>query len=375
MTSRQRLEVALRGGRPDRVPCCAIYDVGYFMPAIGRDQREFLFASHAEAIRFTEESFLRHEVDGMFVHWGGNDDYLARHDIERGPGDWIITNRETGEVQRLMPDGCWADADGAPLLHAPSNKGVSLMRTEDDLAKLPPVPTVAEIENMKRFCNLSYMVEKYPDHHFSIQAASPMVHALGYCGGYVEGLLTMAETPELFGKLLAHSVASQRAHLQAAAAAGAHSVWFTSYYQGADTISPKTYAEVVFPYEQAVCQEARDAGLFVLNWYLGDLMPMLDQVMRLPLDALVLEQGRKGYETDPVAIRERVGPHFCLFGYGYEQDYCEFRRERITAELQRQIEGAGRGGAFVAGTPIMPPDARPDAVDFYFAEARRLGQY
>ena len=152
-------------------------------------------------------------------------------------------------------------------------------------------------------------------------------------------------------------------------------MWFTSYYQGADTISPKTYAEVVFPCEQEVCQEARDAGLFVLNWYLGDLMPMLDQVMQLPLDALVLEQGRKGYETDPVAIRERVGPHFCLFGYGYEQDYCEFRRERLTAELQRQIEGAGRGGAFVAGTPIMPPDARPEAVDFYFAEARRLGQY
>jgi len=73
--------------------------------------------------------------------------------------------------------------------------------------------------------------------------------------------------------------------------------------------------------------------------------------------------------------RERVGSTFCLFGFGFEQDYCAFNRDRLTAEFRRQFEGAGRDGAFVAGTPIMPPDAKPEAVDFYFAEARRPGQY
>ena len=36
---------------------------------------------------------------------------------------------------------------------------------------------------------------------------------------------------------------------------------------------------------------------------------------------------------------------------------------------------AGVGGAFVAGTPIMPPDADPRAVDYYFSEAKRIGVY
>lgn len=104
-------------------------------------------------------------------------------------------------------------------------------------------------------------------------------------------------------------------------------------------------------------------------------MPNLDTVMSLPQDALVLEQGRKGYVIDPVEIRRRVGPRFCLFGFGYENDYCEDNRESLANELRRQFEGAGRAGAFVVGTPIMPPNANPDAVDFYFSEARRICWY
>ena len=91
------------------------------------------------------------------------------------------------------------------------------------------------------------------------------------------------------------------------------------------------------------------------------------------MNALVLEQGRKGYTIDPVEIRRQVGPEFCLFGYGYENDFCTFNREGLTRELERQIRGAGQDGAFVVGTPIMPPNAIPEAVDYYFAEARRLG--
>jgi hypothetical protein len=144
---------------------------------------------------------------------------------------------------------------------------------------------------------------------------------------------------------------------------------------GADTISPRDYAEIVFPCEEKICRTAKDEGLYALHWFLGDLMPVLDKVLELPIDALVLEQGRKGYEKDPVEIRKRVGPDLCIFGYAFENDFCEFNREGLLVELGRQIEGAGSNGAFVVGTPIMPPNARPEAVDFYFEQARRLGNY
>ena len=64
---------------------------------------------------------------------------------------------------------------------------------------------------------------------------------------------------------------------------------------------------------------------------------------------------------------------FCLFGFGFENDFCTFNRQGLTRELERQIQGVGHDGAFVVGTPIIPPNAIPKAVDHYLAEARRLG--
>lgn len=44
-------------------------------------------------------------------------------------------------------------------------------------------------------------------------------------------------------------------------------------------------------------------------------------------------------------------------------------KQRVSVAL-----GGGRPDR-VPIVPIMPPNAMPEAVDFYFAEARRLGSY
>ena len=191
----------------------------------------------------------------------------------------------------------------------------------------------------------------------------------------MEGLTTLALNRDLFADLLARHTDNILPYVVEGKRAGADSVWLGSWYTGADTISPRDYAELVFPCEERICRAAREEGLYVLHWYLGDLMPVLDKVVELPTNALVLEQGRKSYDIDPVEIRKRVGPRFCLFGFGLEYDYCVDNRQGLSAELRRQIEGAGSEGAFVVGTPILPPNARPEAVDFYFSEARRIGVY
>lgn len=42
MTPKKRVEIALRGGKPDRVPIFPIYDMGYVTRSIARDQREWI---------------------------------------------------------------------------------------------------------------------------------------------------------------------------------------------------------------------------------------------------------------------------------------------------------------------------------------------
>ena len=376
MIPKERVRTALEGGKPDQVPIVPIYDFGYMMRSTGRDIREWVTASAQDRIDVIEESFLLHDVDGYFVHVGCNDDWVNSHAVEKRDTYWMVTGLETGERYRLLPDGSRAEADGTPITRGLASGGVSKIQTWEDLDRELPAPhTQADVAASGALCPLRHLVLKYPDHHFSVQAGTPMVYALNACGGYVEGLLTMASNRPLFRDLLSRCAENQYARIAEGHAVGAHSLWFTSYYTGGDTISPRDYAELVFPFDYEICQAAKARGMYVLHWYLGNLMPVLDIVMQLPMDALVLEQGRKGYQTDPVEIRKRVGPRFCLFGFGYENDYCTDNREALSGELKRQIAGAGREGAFVVGTPIMPPNALPEAVDFYFSEARRLGRY
>jgi hypothetical protein len=368
---RQKIQLALEGDRPDGVPIYPIYDLGYLARCAGQDERAWHTASAAERLAMIEKGFRRHDVDGFFVHPGTTDEFVEAHRIEVLDSCWLITNRSTGEQYRLLSDGRRVQANGEA--YPPAMDGRNRIQTEADIERrAAPVLAENDPRMLARYAPLNYLAARYPRHHFGFQLNTPMVRAVGTCGGYVEGLTLMAEDRPLFRKLLERCLQNELSNLAAACRSGASSVWFTSYYTGADTISPRDYAELVFPYDLEVCRAAKAAGLYVLNWYLGDLMPNLGQVLQLPLDALVLEQGRKGYTTDPVEIRKQIGPKRCIFAYGFEYDFCTDRRDALASELRRQYEGAGRDGAFIAGTPIMPSNASPDAVDFYFAEARRL---
>lgn len=372
MTSRERIAIALRGGRPDRTPRMAIFDIGYVLRNTGRDPRDWALASCAECTRILEDNYLIHRphLDGLHIFAGVNDADIRPLRAEKYAAYWRLTNTRTGRQWGLLPDGSVCAADGTPLPKQGEDlTRDSVIQTEADIERaFGPIPSEADVVASGRFEPIRHLAARYPDAHFSFQTASPLPPALNACGGYAEGLTLMATDRALFRKILARAAALQCTRMAPGKKAGACSTWFTSYYTGADTISPKDYADLIFPLEREICQEARRQGLFVLNWYLGDLLPNLDQVMQLPMDALVLEQGRKTYRLDPVEIRRRVGPRFCLFGYGFENDYVTFNRDGLAAELRRQFEGAGRDGAFIVGAPIIPPNAQRAAVAYYFTE-------
>ena len=105
MTSNDRVETALKGGKPDRVPIVPIYDEGYVMSALGYDLRLFLTASSVQRVSYIEQILQAHEVDGMMVHSGRNDDFVKTHRIDKHEDYWMVTNEETKQKYRLMRDG------------------------------------------------------------------------------------------------------------------------------------------------------------------------------------------------------------------------------------------------------------------------------
>lgn len=231
MQPRERIGIALRGGKPDRVPTMPIYSFGYIMNSMGRDPRERYTASAKEITEFIEQGFLRHPVDASFVHPGRNDEWIKTHLIEKSDAGWTLTNQETGETFHVTPDGASVPTGGMAL------DSVSKIQTWADLdAHAPACLSPAEIEASGRFWPVRHMARTYPQHHFSFQIGSPMVAALHACGGFVQGLVTMASDRALFRELLARCTEAQCAYMASGKEAGAESVWLTSYYTGADTI-------------------------------------------------------------------------------------------------------------------------------------------
>jgi uroporphyrinogen-III decarboxylase len=377
LTGKERIATALQGGKPDRVPILPIYTAAYILTAAGRDPRAWLAGTPEDRLRLMDDTLRIHpEVDGCFVHPGKPADWADRHRVERFDGYWRVTERATGAQYGVSADGLACAADGGPAPHDYADLDATPhVRAPQDVDRtIGPAPTEDEMRASGRYDTLRHVAAQRPDLHLTVQASSPLIGAVDACGGYVPGLLTLQTEPDLFRLLLARSAEHQCARFGPAREAGADSIFFTSYYGGADAIDPATYAELVFPYDRTVCEAARNHGMAVLHWYLGDLMPNLGTVRRLPTDALVLEQSRKSYRIDLGEIRARVGPEFCLFGFGHEQDFVTCNREGLSRTLREQYAAAGRDGAFVTGTPNIPPDADPAAVDHYFAEARRLGE-
>ena len=227
MTGKRRVEIALRGGKPDLIPIIPIYDAGYILKGIGRDVREWITASSDERVGFIEEGMLMHpDIDGYYVHTGTKDTWIDTHEVEKFESYWRITDTETDEQFGLLPDGSACTAEGESLARQGGDiTGVSRIRTVADIEEVPgAVPTASQITESGLFTPLRHLTRKYPDRHFSFQSATPMVGALSACGGYIEDLTTMVEKPFLFLKLLARLTEHACAQFSVAREAGADSM-------------------------------------------------------------------------------------------------------------------------------------------------------
>ena len=106
-------------------------------------------------------------------------------------------------------------------------------------------------------------------------------------------------------------------------------------------------------------------------------MPILPKMRELGMDALTLEEGRKGDPMDIAKVREILGPEQCIFGnFDAENVLLRGTKEDIEREVIRQIGSAGRDGAFIMGTgsPICD-DTDPEQVDAFIQLTRQYGVY
>ena len=392
MQPKERAQIALSGGRPDRVPFQLEADSDYVAISAGWEPWEFTHGSGLERARIQESCYLRHAVDLWRVSTSPSYAELSNRTIVRENGQPIYVDTRTGRRFRIDRRGGLLDEKAQPVTLGPNGEvlGKSLtakfvaygkylrsVESEDDILELlgPAPPREYWIEG-GRLAALGQLVPRHGSTHFLIFSIGMVfADALDLFGGFEEGLTALYAKRPLFHKTLAAIVEWKKSKLRAGAALGADGAFMIECCAGADTISPPMYREFVYPYEREVIAEAHRLGLKVLLWYLGDLMPLLGDIVQLGADALFPEQGRKGYEVDMVEIRRQVGERACLVGFNNEDDLVAGDQEALEREMVRQIEGAGQSGALMMGTTIATEAVRPEHMDAYVGALHRLGRY
>ena len=142
-------------------------------------------------------------------------------------------------------------------------------------------------------------------------------------------MVMMREKPELFAYLMERRGRQRMEMLKGLARVGVEYVWLEECLSSADLISPRDYERFAFATTGPTIAEAKRLGLTVILYYCGDVIPRLPWLVRLGMDALAVEESKKGFSVDIAEVIAAVGDTCCVFGnVDAVQVMCEGSRRR-----------------------------------------------
>ena len=197
-------------------------------------------------------------------------------------------------------------------------------------------------------------------------------HTRRCMGGIYETMTAIMDSPDLVEALMDAILDSYEGRIKVSANAGADLIWHGAYNEGADTISPDLWRRLIYPRHERMVKMCHNAGMKAVCWFLGDCLPLIEDIARAGYDLLAIEQSRGTYSSDVGEMRRRVGKDLCLTGWVPEMAMIRGDRDEITRCVEEQVEAAGRDGAFIFSTSMLDSSVDPDTVDFLCRKLKEL---
>lgn len=219
---------------------------------------------------------------------------------------------------------------------------------------------------------LTRLIADLGDRCLPLPHTSPAYIRACYAFGFEPAMMAMMFEAELFFHVCDRYAAGDDLWMQQLASAGADAVFVADGWASADVISPALFDRFALPYQQSIIAAAHRAGLKVILWNEGDILPMLSQEATLECDAFACEQPRKGHPVTIEAVRTAFGPGRCLFGnLDSEELLLRGSRADIERAVQAQLAQSGPHSPFIhcTGSPL-PSNVAPQTVDLMIAAAR-----
>jgi len=392
MTSRERMDIAMHLGIPDRVPVMCQLALGHYFLNSGIDALDIWYSTEgfAEALIGMQR---RYGFDGILVNLPGRDpnwrsyiSHMERHGDERHiawkngfytvfpDGDLPHVYRADGQRYFAKLD----DVDPAQLFYVephdltgvtcPLSWGFSTEPAQRGKDFFPPW-----------HCNTIKEVIRRVGHEVSVHAEvfSPFSQLMDLFD-ITPSLLAIRRNPSKLKDCLAALTVGTIELGRLQAAAGAHAILISSAFAGASFIGRHQYEEFVLPYEKSIIEgiKQQHADIPVYTHTCGDIGDRLD---------LMEATGTNGIDTlDPPPLgtvelaeakRQTAGRLF-LKGNLDSVALMNGTPDDALTTARERIEAAAPGGGYILSTACsVAPGTPPENIEQLRLAADLFGKY
>jgi len=379
VTSRERLLVALDGGRPDRLPVTTHHLMPYFLDTYldGMGEADFFHHFELDTVRWAydlkpdesrgEYRWGQREGDAAEARWIVSDDW--RVEASRVPGA-----EDTTRYDMVTPGG---------TLSMVMQRG-----PQTDWVLQRPIKEKAQIELFQRYapwglCDTESVNEQAGGlgGRGILRGGVPGFQIYGQPGcwqdavelfGIQELIMETLDDPLWVSEFLGILRDRKEASITSMEGAEYDLIELGGGSASTTVISPGIFEEFVAPYDMVLIEEAHRVGQRVVYHTCGGMMPLLEMIADMGPDAMeTFTPPALGGDADLREAKERIGDRVCMIG-GFDQ-HSHFRGcapDETRRAVRRCFEDAGGGGGFVLAPSDHFFDADVELLEAFAEEAR-----
>jgi len=174
------------------------------------------------------------------------------------------------------------------------------------------------------------------------------------CLGFENGLVSMLEKPDKMEYLVQRCYMALLPRMEALKLMGADGYIGSETYCSSDIISPDLYRSIIFDAQKAFYTSIERIGLIPISYFLGNINPLIDDIKKLGVRGLMIEESKKNFKLDVDSIYDKLEKTVCLFG-NLDSVYIlqKGTKEDVYLETLRQINACDKGGFIMSnGCPL-----------------------
>ena len=350
MTGRERMQLAMRRQRPDRVPTMPQLCHPHAIHVLREDYRRGI----AETI---EKPALCHElaleigehygVDGLRLFPTPDPMQIVDQNDEL-----IAVSPRTG--QRVGH----VDLHGGG--HVVLDQKVLPVETADDLNKLPRVRCETLLQN-SALVDLADATDRAHKMGFFV-ASAPTGFTMNYLSdrrGRQQALMDLVTEPELAGRIMDIAVINAIEHARALVICGVDALYIGDPSSSASLISPRHFEEFCLPRFKLLCEELHKSGVLIYIHICGNSRPILEMMADTGADCIEPLDPLGG--VDVADAKRRVGSRVALMGGVNTLSLLKCTPEEVYEESIACCRAGGNDGGYILAAGDMVPDFAPEA--------------